>query len=101
MMVALSGESFRFVDGIAVMACQAIANIVKTSLGPVGLDKVRSSLSFSQFVWASFLLCPYSPCRKCGPALQHFLSLCYVSHSIFRVSKVKHKASAHSRPSWF
>jgi len=23
------------------MACQAIANIVKTSLGPVGLDKVR------------------------------------------------------------
>jgi hypothetical protein len=25
----------------AVMACQAIANIVKSSLGPVGLDKVR------------------------------------------------------------
>lgn len=24
------------------MACQAIANIVKTSLGPVGLDKVRA-----------------------------------------------------------
>lgn len=28
-------------DVISVTACQAIANIVKTSLGPVGLDKVR------------------------------------------------------------
>jgi hypothetical protein len=28
-------------DVNAVMACQAIANIVKSSLGPVGLDKVR------------------------------------------------------------
>lgn len=33
------------------MACQAIANIVKTSLGPVGLDKVRL-YSFDTFdVW--------------------------------------------------
>ncbi|KAJ0112070.1 hypothetical protein Patl1_00170 [Pistacia atlantica] len=30
-----------------VMACQAVANIVKSSLGPVGLDKVSTSLSLS------------------------------------------------------
>lgn len=28
--------------GNVVMACQSVANIVKTSLGPVGLDKVSS-----------------------------------------------------------
>jgi chaperonin GroEL (HSP60 family) len=27
---------------VAVVACQAVANIVKSSLGPVGLDKVRA-----------------------------------------------------------
>jgi chaperonin GroEL (HSP60 family) len=32
------------------MACQAIANIVKSSLGPVGLDKVRI------FLWRFFFL---------------------------------------------
>lgn len=31
------------------MACQAIANIVKTSLGPVGLDKVRVFVLYSVF----------------------------------------------------
>lgn len=33
----------RFVDVSAVVACQAVANIVKSSLGPVGLDKVSIS----------------------------------------------------------
>jgi hypothetical protein len=32
------------------MACGAVANIVKTSLGPVGLDKVRIVL-FILFAW--------------------------------------------------
>lgn len=34
-----SGQDVRTANATAV---QAIANIVKTSLGPVGLDKVRS-----------------------------------------------------------
>lgn len=32
------------------MACQAVANIVKSSLGPVGLDKVPSLIFFFQFL---------------------------------------------------
>jgi chaperonin GroEL (HSP60 family) len=34
-------------DVNAVMACQAIANIVKSSLGPVGLDKMLMILEMS------------------------------------------------------
>lgn len=37
------------------MACQAVGNIVKTSLGPVGLDKVR--VLFFLFI---FYLCVHT-----------------------------------------
>ena len=41
-----------------VVACQAVANIVKTSLGPVGLDKVLSLSLFFLFVSRSLVLMP-------------------------------------------
>lgn len=68
-----------------VLAVQTIANIVKTSLGPVGLDKmlvdnlgVSLSLSFScsLFLPSSFYLSlssSYSPCLTVS--LTHSLSL--------------------------
>ena len=44
-------------DVISVTACQAIANIVKTSLGPVGLDKVRFlAISLFSCILDSFLM---------------------------------------------
>lgn len=38
----------------AVVACQAVANIVKSSLGPVGLDKVRFACIYS--LWTGLIL---------------------------------------------
>ena len=51
---ALVTESSRL---IAVMACGAVANIVKSSLGPVGLDKVCVSFTLIYLVFMT-----YHPC---------------------------------------
>ncbi len=49
----------------AVMACQAIANIVKSSLGPVGLDKVRIVVFFFITESCSLSFCfVVAPCNK-------------------------------------
>ncbi len=49
----------------AVMACQAIANIVKSSLGPVGLDKVRIVEFFFITESCSLSFCfVVAPCNK-------------------------------------
>jgi hypothetical protein len=49
----------------AVMACQAIANIVKSSLGPVGLDKVRIIMFFFITEFCSLSFCfLVAPCNK-------------------------------------
>jgi T-complex protein 1 subunit alpha len=47
-----SGQDVRTQNALAV---SAIANIVKTSLGPVGLDKVRLRNCFSYFLFFSLL----------------------------------------------
>jgi hypothetical protein len=48
-----------------VMACQAIANIVKSSLGPVGLDKVRIIMFFFITEFCSLSFCfLVAPCNK-------------------------------------
>lgn len=44
----------------AVMACQAVANIVKSSLGPVGLDKVASLPPFLVYEHL-YLFCAHTP----------------------------------------
>lgn len=50
----------------AVVACQAVANIVKSSLGPVGLDKVSISCSCKFFFIILVLHCYDSAAVELG-----------------------------------
>lgn len=54
-----SGQDVRTQNATAV---QAVANILKTSLGPVGLDKVRQGLPAGRAAAAAVIIPSLRPC---------------------------------------